>query len=76
MSLRLNYNLLFFDNIFVPKLPKYHIQGRPSGQKSTSATSGNQGFLLRGTQNMLLLSGQGKKTTSAMAWWHWLDGRP
>ena len=27
-------------------------QGRPSGQKSTSATSGNQAFLLRGAESM------------------------
>ena len=30
-----------------------------SGRKSTSATSGNQGFLLRGAQYMPCLSGRG-----------------
>ena len=38
-----------------------HKHWRPLGLKSTSATSGNQGFLLRGAQIMARLSGRDKK---------------
>ena len=42
-------------------------QGRPSGLKSTSTTSGLQDFLLRSTQNVPQHLGRENTTTSAMA---------
>ena len=70
-----SFPLVFFFEFFVLGT-YYQYQGRPLVLQSTSATSGLWDFLLLGTQILPWFSGRGKKTTSAMARWHWLDGRP
>ena len=50
------------------------IQGHPLGTKSTSASFSR--LFVTGHSIYALKFGVGQKTTSAMARWHWLDGRP
>ena len=52
----------------------------PIGDKNNQCHFGDsrgfKGSFFRGAQYMYWLLGRGKKSTHAVAWWHWLEWRP